>query len=549
MKNNKGITIISLIITIVVMIIISGVTVSVSMDRFKINNVKKMQNDIELLNDKTESYYLKYGGLPILKANGNNVNYTYSQLNFNRDANDNANYYIIDLSSIGNITLNYGEEGFRNPNTSDDVYIINEKTHSIYYVKGVEYKDGTIYHSVGISNIQGNINIGPAKPEINVLSKDDDSIEIEIIPGKDNINGVLKTEYNIKSTDIYNSVTQTENIEISESTVVGDLSIDKAHEITVVTTSNNNSTSEKVLKINEWIDKLDIGDYVNYSVYIPNVTVTSESKIITDLATFSGNTDSNYNTESTISQESLGWRVFDIKDGKIRLISEQQSSFNIRLQSYNGYNNAVYLLDEISDALYSSNKGKAQNLKIEDIEEKINKQSFDFTQYEGSDTAVKYGEMSEYTDSFKYPNIYAMEEGYQRANNISNQAIRLGLSEQNTLITGISNASDSLKTTNNYWYHFMSSSDFKSSIYFELLIRENNTNLRYWISSRCINNGLDAARYNIRCIRDREVTIANLFKSTTVNGGGYNYPIRPVVTLSSEIKIGEKVDGVWQINS
>ena len=40
LNNNKGITRVSLIITIIVMAIISGVTLNVSRNRFKINNVK-----------------------------------------------------------------------------------------------------------------------------------------------------------------------------------------------------------------------------------------------------------------------------------------------------------------------------------------------------------------------------------------------------------------------------------------------------------------------------------------------------------------------------
>ena len=223
--------------------------------------------------------------------------------------------------------------------------------------------------------------------------------------------------------------------------------------------------------------------------------------------------------------------------------------FEVKLQSYDGYNNSVYLIDGICDTLYStSDKGKAQNIKIEDIEEKINRQVFDFTQYEGNDSIVKYGETSEYNNSFKFPNICVLEEGYQRANNLSNQDITLGLSEQFLPITGISNATDNLKITSNYWYHCMSSNEFRDSMYYELLIRkEDNSNFRYWISSRCINAGSDAVRYNIRCIRNGEVTIANIFRSISINGGGYSYPVRPVVTLSYDIEIGEKVDNVWQI--
>ena len=197
MKNQKGITLVSLIITIMVMIIIAGTTINISLNRFRVNNIKKMINDINILNDKVSNYYLKTGGIPILKQNETNVEYTFSQLNFDKDPADNNNYYIIDLSAIGNITLNYGEEGYKNPNTSEDVYIINEKTHIVYYVKGIEFTDGNLYHSMRLGDNENVSTIGPTKPEINIISKANNEFEVEIIPGKDSISGVQKTEKNI----------------------------------------------------------------------------------------------------------------------------------------------------------------------------------------------------------------------------------------------------------------------------------------------------------------------------------------------------------------
>ena len=50
-KNNRGITLVSLVITIVLMIIVASTTVYTSYQRFEINNLNKMINDIELLTD------------------------------------------------------------------------------------------------------------------------------------------------------------------------------------------------------------------------------------------------------------------------------------------------------------------------------------------------------------------------------------------------------------------------------------------------------------------------------------------------------------------
>ena len=256
MKSQKAITLSSLIITIIVMILIAGTTVGISLDRFKTNNLKKMYNDIELLNNKVSIYYIKTGGLPILKQGGNRVLYTFSALNFNKDVNDNANYFIIDLSSIDNITLNYGKEGYENPNESEDVYIINEKSHTIYYVKGVESASGNTYHSLKLNNIQNSTTIGPTKAEINILSgtligtdkmgieKYTSDAEIQIIPGKDSVNGILSTTYTIRTTDLTTEESTVQTAEILESTVINNLQLNKKYEITVTVTSNNNLQSE-----------------------------------------------------------------------------------------------------------------------------------------------------------------------------------------------------------------------------------------------------------------------------------------------------------------
>lgn len=254
MKSRKAITLISLIITIVLLVIVAGTTIGVSLDRFKTNNLKKMYNDIELLNGKVENYFIKFGGLPILEKN-------YLDLNFTKNINDNENYYIIDLSAIENVTLNYGKEGYENPNVSDDVYIINEKSHTIYYVRGIELSEGKIYHSLKLNKVQ-NVNVvGPTKSEINILSgtlsgkneegieKYIENVEIEIIPGKDSTNGIKNVEYSIEKVDLTTNESTTETAEISERTVINNLESNKKYILSVTVTSNNNLKSENTYTI------------------------------------------------------------------------------------------------------------------------------------------------------------------------------------------------------------------------------------------------------------------------------------------------------------
>lgn len=214
MKNERGITLTALIIIIILLLIITTTTIYTSTNKYKINNVKKMYNDIELLNDKVASYYLKYGGLPIKKDDQNkDIIYKSADLDFDKNVNDDDKYYIIDVKAIGNITLNFGKAGGEDPGSSDDVYIINKKTQTIYYLKGVEYKNGEIFHSKKVNTEVSEDKIPPSKPSINIVSGEKDetktedanniyykgSLIIEVVPGKDNWSGVSKTTYSINN--------------------------------------------------------------------------------------------------------------------------------------------------------------------------------------------------------------------------------------------------------------------------------------------------------------------------------------------------------------
>ena len=64
-KNNKGLTLISLVVAVSILIIISTMLVYNAKNGSKMRTLYLMENDIELLNDKISAFYTKYGALPI----------------------------------------------------------------------------------------------------------------------------------------------------------------------------------------------------------------------------------------------------------------------------------------------------------------------------------------------------------------------------------------------------------------------------------------------------------------------------------------------------
>lgn len=150
-KNKKGISLIALTIAVVVILILSNIVIYNVRDNLGIQNLKSMQTDIGNLRDKVSSYYADYGKIPakIKYTNLTNLRGIIS------DKVDTGDFYVIDLSAIENVTLTYGKdyekikdksELSEEINNLEDLYIINESSHNIFYVKGVNI-DGIKYYT------------------------------------------------------------------------------------------------------------------------------------------------------------------------------------------------------------------------------------------------------------------------------------------------------------------------------------------------------------------------------------------------------------------
>lgn len=123
LKSQRGITIVSLIITIIILLILSGTIIYNMNSSNKVVGYNNMIADIKLLEDKLLVYFNKYGEIPK----------TSRTININ-----NKDYYEIDLSRLDNITLNYGIEYNENTELTEnsDVYLVNDSL-DVYYLQGI----------------------------------------------------------------------------------------------------------------------------------------------------------------------------------------------------------------------------------------------------------------------------------------------------------------------------------------------------------------------------------------------------------------------------
>ena len=150
-KKIKGLSLISLTIAVVILIIISSLLIYNAKNGVKIRAYKMLQNDVQLLEDKVNAYYVKYSAIPA-EIEYKNTTLLDRMFNENKKSpNDGEEYYVIDLKALEGVTLNYGKD-YENISTEDDtrkyedVYIINKESHHIYYVKGINF-DGKWYYT------------------------------------------------------------------------------------------------------------------------------------------------------------------------------------------------------------------------------------------------------------------------------------------------------------------------------------------------------------------------------------------------------------------
>lgn len=65
-RNNKGVTLISLGVTVIIILVITGAIIFNTKNQLMMREIQDLTTDIELLDSKVDEYYLKYGELPKL---------------------------------------------------------------------------------------------------------------------------------------------------------------------------------------------------------------------------------------------------------------------------------------------------------------------------------------------------------------------------------------------------------------------------------------------------------------------------------------------------
>lgn len=355
--------------------------------------------------------------------------------------------------------------------------------------------------------------------------------------------GLAKIEYSIDDGEHY----ITPNYNQAKSYTFEDLKIGfEEYKVKVKATDINNNSSYA----SKTVEKFKIGDYVNYTYD------TAEN--YTNLT----GTGSTSNPAEGISQSgtTLKWRILniDVANRTIDLVSENPTDNKVYFSGALGYNNGVYLLNDICEKLYSNNAlgVKARSINLEDMEKHLTPAGFAArNSYTG---AVKYGTTKLYEESNSYyPKLYETQKG--AGINLSDEATVTQPNIEGTVDPYNESSKGYFSVTTETYEQANTSGLTVTQTYYYIPINEANygtaasvlRNSNYfWVASRCVAtySSLSFATFGIRSA----FTSAEGYYMLSTGGSSYDRSrcLRPVVSLDGEMidkGLGKDPDNVWKI--
>ena len=261
---------------------------------------------------------------------------------------------------------------------------------------------------------------------------------------------------------------------------------------------------------------IKVGDYVSYT---PDTA--TEKTYDADKLKKGG-----YTSTQTVKKEDLNWRVLRKNDdGSIDLIGDATSN-SVYFSGPLGYNNGVYLLNDICKELYSNSTHHitARSVNLEDMEKWLTDSGKTARAGSNSDSGKKYGETKEYKGSNSYtPDIYGKTED-ESANYYSEPT-----TNTYTPASGTATADNTLNAKQTYYYIPINQTNYGDGA--KVLSSSNY----YWVAARYVNCNSSGAAFGLR-IAYSGVDGDGMFYSDSSTDSDY-YRLRPVVSLGSDVQI------------
>ena len=259
---------------------------------------------------------------------------------------------------------------------------------------------------------------------------------------------------------------------------------------------------------------IEVGDYVSYT---PDTA--TEKTYDADKLKKGG-----YTSTQTVKKDDLNWRVLRKNDdGSIDLIGDATSN-SVYFSGSLGYNNGVYLLNDICKELYSNSTHHitARSVNLEDMEKWLTDSGK--TARASYSNAVKYGETKEYKGSNSYtPDIYGKTED-ESANYYSEPT-----TNTYTPASGTATADNTLNAKQTYYNIPINQTNYGDGA--KVLSSSNY----YWVAARFVYCDSNYAYFGLRIAysyMDGNYMFYSYSYSNSNNGR-----LRPVVSLGSDVQI------------
>lgn len=295
-------------------------------------------------------------------------------------------------------------------------------------------------------------------------------------------------------------------------------------------------------------EELQVGDYVNYTY--------DEAEDYVLKKEYSG-----YEEDQTILQtKDLKWRIINIdeENGTVDLISDIQTDNEVGFLGALGYNNGVYLINDICRKQYSNESlgVTARSINLEDLESKMNEEGI-AARDEYKTAGAQYGKTKTYNDLIEYPTLYSKETG---AGIGTTQVNRDGIGSSDEYYDGpteetIDTCEPLTVTQTSYDMYATANLYFDDNNFYETIFKTECDLGSWWIASRSVFASTYNASWGLfsagggRNTNGSIGTESCLDNITTSGATSVKLFLRPIVTLKYEIlnKYNEKIDGVWQI--
>ena len=328
------------------------------------------------------------------------------------------------------------------------------------------------------------------------------------------------------------------------------------YKFTVTGTVNGTADTKEVsVTVNQFKNSIlediniKIGDSVNYTYDSAGSYSLS--------STYSG-----YGSNQTIAQTTgLTWKVLNVdkENDTVDIISASPTSSTVNFYGILGYNNGPYLMNEICKAQYS-NKSlgvNARSINLLDMEKHLTSPGITARNaYQYGSSTAKYGKTKTYTSNTKYPSLYANQKGAgpniteaEASKKITQPKTDAGNDpyEESKPIATTEPTTDNTSGTGNpltvtQTYYNIPINDTNYGTAYSILA--NGT--PFWVAARYVGTNSSGATFGLRSA----YTNTNGYYMFRSGGdtNGYDYALRPVVSLPSSLLTGEQTNGAWNLS-